>query len=423
MDSLRRNTQFIAGVLAGSFLFSLLHSAPAAPPPPSARIDVGDYRTSAGSIPPLAAPAAAALAPLLPADPSGPASAPRCRPGVYKGRHPPCPVQLHVLTPSCAQSNNAERRRTIRYNLQRSFDAARYSLAYYFLVTFSGDPGAWEAILAENATHGDIFVAPFDRTQPPGSPPQLIREKDMVKKVWHEMAFAAEAGAARGWQPRFWAKLDDDVTVLWDRFMPALEKEMPDRGLVWCSQGTGAWAERGGYKGLYCNGPYLLSIDVVNKVASDVGQASVAGLYAEDASKVWEYNDDYVIIRRNYDNGNIQVPGFDQRWHGDDVGSFELCACKPWTLTSDSLVVHHAPAALVRAWHENRTLFALMGQPFRPYGYNLCPEDRKGDPTCNYLPGCNSAAAPGGTCAPGSAPGPAPLPRGPGGAPAALPQV
>ena len=105
------------------------------------------------------------------------------------------------------------------------------------------------------------------------------------------------------------------------------------------------------------------------------------------------------------------------------AGSFELCACKPWTLASDSLVVHHAHAALVRAWHENRTLFALMGQPFRPYGYNLCPEDRKNDPTCNYLPGCKSAGAPGGSCAAGSAPGPAPSPRGPGGAPAPPAQV
>lgn len=353
MESLRRYTHFIVGLLTGCLLvFSLLHPPLAPPPLPSARIDVGDYRTApAASLPPppLAALAAGALAPLLPADPADPSSAPRCRPGVYKGRHPPCPVQLHVLTPSRAQPNNAERRSTIRYNLARTFDAARYSLAYYFLVTFNGDPGAWEAILAENATHGDIFLAPFDRTQPPGSPPQLIEDRDMVKKVWHEMAFAAEAGAARGWQPRFWAKLDDDVTVLWDRFMPALEREMPDRGLVWCSQGSGAWAERGGYKGLYCNGPYLLSIDVVNKIASDVEQASVAGLYAQDTSKVWEYNDgesvtsgarlpprgpfvyhthapappdsltDYVIIHRNYANGNIKVPGFDKRWHGDDV--------------------------------------------------------------------------------------------------------
>ena len=301
LDPLRRYTQFIVGLLTGCLLFSLLaSSAPPPPPPPPARIDVGDYASraaaTAGTLPPppaafpVGAPAAA-LPPLLPADPADPARGPRCRPGVYKGRHPPCPVQLHVLTPSRAQSNNAERRSTIRYNLQRSFDATRYSLAYYFLVTFNGAPGAWEAILAENATHGDIFLAPFDRTQPSGSPPQLIEDKDMVKKVWHEMAFAAEAGAARGWQPRFWAKLDDDVTVLWDRFMPALENEMPDRELVWCSQGTGAWAERGGYKGLYCNGPYLLSIDVVNKIAGDVEQASVAGLYAGDTSKVWEYND------------------------------------------------------------------------------------------------------------------------------------
>ena len=207
---------------------------------------------------------------------------------MYKGRFPPCPSLLQVLIPSRAQPSNIPRREIIRYNLQRSFDASRFSLAYYFLVSFNGDPGAWEGLLAENATHGDIFLAPLDRTK---ATPELISDRDMVKKVWHEMADATAAGAARGWQPRFWAKFDDDVTVLWDRFLPVLEKDMPREGLLWCAQGTGAYAGNGGYSGLYCNGPYLLSIDVVNKIASDARQASVEDLYAGDTSKVWEYND------------------------------------------------------------------------------------------------------------------------------------
>ena len=105
-------------------------------------------------------------------------------------------------------------------------------------------------------------MAPLDRTK---AAPELIADSDMVKKVWHEMAFAAAAGEAQGWQPQFWAKFDDDVTVLWDRFLPVLKNEMPSKGLVWCNQGTGDGVQKGGYDGMYCNGPYLLSIDVVAK--------------------------------------------------------------------------------------------------------------------------------------------------------------
>jgi hypothetical protein len=251
------------------------------PPPAATASGSSQTATAGGSTEPTGS------SPLQVVDPADPSTW-RCRPGLYKGRFPPCPALLQVLIPSRAQPNNIPRREIIRYNLQRSFDASRFSLAYYFLVSFNGDPGAWEGLLAENATHGDIFLAPLDRTK---ATPELISDSDMVKKVWHEMADATAVGAARGWQPRYWAKFDDDVTVLWDRFLPVLDKDMPREGLLWCAQGTGAYAGKGGYSGLYCNGPYLLSIGVVNKIASDARQASVEDLYAGDTSKVWEYND------------------------------------------------------------------------------------------------------------------------------------
>ena len=100
---------------------------------------------------------------------------------------------------------------------------------------------------------------------------------------------------------------------------------------------------------------------------------------------------DYVIIRRNFDNGRIKAFGADQRWHSDDKGRYSTCACKPWTLTSDSLVVHHPHPELVTAWHENRTRFALLGQPYRPYGYNVCAPDGREDPSCNWVQQCRGA--------------------------------
>lgn len=94
------------------------------------------------------------------------------------------------------------------------------------------------------------------------------------------------------------------------------------------------------------------------------------------------------MIRRNFDNGRIKVFGADKRWHSDDMGKQSTCVCKPWTLGSDSIVVHHPHPLLTRLWYENRTQFGLLGHPFRPYGINVCPADRREDPSCNWVEAC-----------------------------------
>jgi hypothetical protein len=70
------------------------------------------------------------------------------------------------------------------------------------------------------------------------------------------------------------------------------------------------------------------------------------------------------------------------------MGKYTTCACKPWTLTSDSIVVHHPHPYLTQLWYENRTLFGLLGQPFRPYGFNVCAQDDRNNPSCNWVEGC-----------------------------------
>ena len=125
----------------------------------------------------------------------------------------------------------------------------------------------------------------MDRTKNYSEP---IRERDMLRKVWHEMVRLGEEVNAGGPLPSFWAKFDDDAIVLWDKFFPILSRDMPTKELVWCAQGTGAFAADGGYSGMYCNGPYLLSTDVVLKIAADEKQCCTDDM---GGNKEWHYND------------------------------------------------------------------------------------------------------------------------------------
>jgi hypothetical protein len=268
------------------------------PPPPPPQLPAA----TASGLGPAAVPAAVPAAPA----PSGAAAAP-CAPGVYPGRLPQCASQLHAVIPSRATHNNAIRRATIRYNMAKSLDASRYSLSYYFLLSRVPLPPAppadapreaheaaafaaamTAAVEAENATHHDMFYVPLDRTK---AYPETIYERDMVKKVWHEMVGLLEAvNASAAQASTWWAKFDDDAIVLWDRFFPALAGAMPSKELVWCAQGSGEFAQAGGYSGMYCNGPYLLSTDVVLKIAADPEQGMTDTL-EKHADKEWHYND------------------------------------------------------------------------------------------------------------------------------------
>jgi hypothetical protein len=276
--------------------------------------------------------------------------------GLFAGRHVPGPLDLVVCYLSRAQPKNAARRAMLRRSLAL-LDVATFRVAYYWVLTPPKEAGALAAVLAENATHGDLHFA---------SP--LIDDGELANKVWDEMRHAAALA-----QAPFWAKMDDDAVILWDRFLPALYREMPREGLVWCSQGSG-------HGGLYCTGPYLFSMDVVKRFASDEGACCGGGNI-----------DDWFFPNRGWDNRAIWNFGADRRWHNDDMGQEYICACKPWTLTSDSLVVHKVKPALLEAWLTNKTRFALLGQPHHRYGYNVCAAGDEHNAACNHVPGCRGA--------------------------------
>jgi len=273
--------------------------------------------------------------------------------GLFPGRYVAGPLDLVACYLSRAQPKNKQRRDMLR----RSFsllDTAHFRVAYYWLLTPPTDTAALAEVLEENATFGDIVWASTS-----------IPDGELTNKVWMEMNVAFSLK-----QAPFWVKMDDDGVILWDRFMPVLYKEMPREGLVWCSQGSGQG-------GLYCTGPYLFSMDVVGRFAEDRGACCGGGNI-----------DDWWFPNIGWNNRAIWNFGADRRWHNDDMGQEYVCACKPWTLTSDSVVVHKVNPPLLEAWLTNKTRFALLGQPHHRYGYNVCNPGDEHNPTCNHVPSC-----------------------------------
>lgn len=271
-------------------------------------------------------------------------------------------LDLLVVSLTRPLLRNAARRVGVREALAALLDATTYRVAFYWLMTEPTDTRVLVEVLAENATHGDIVFAP-----------QSTADADLSRKVWDEMRHAARCGF--GGSP-FFLKLDDDAAVLWDRFLPTLYAEMPRSGLVWCSQGSAA--------GVYCVGPYLMSADVVKALAAEENRELMEVLgdptMEDKAITGWAWN-----------KGYITAFGSDRRWHNNDMGSERICLCKPWTLTSDSLVVHKVEYHQLHAWLTNKTFFALLGQPHNRYGYNVCAPDNRDDPTCNWVEGCRGA--------------------------------
>ena len=276
--------------------------------------------------------------------------------GLFPGRFVPGPLDLIVCYLSRAREKNAARRAMLR----RSFallDTSTFRVSYYWLLSPPQDADALEDVLKENATWGDIAFTTA-----------ALPDGELTNKVWLEMGVAASLQ-----QAPFWAKMDDDAVILWDRFLPTLYSEMPREGLVWCSQGSGQG-------GLYCTGPYLFSIDVVKRFAADPGACCGGGNI-----------DDWWFPNHGWNNRAIWNFGADRRWHNDDMGQEYVCACKPWTLTSDSIVVHKVGPPLLEAWLMNKTRFALMGQPHHRYGYNVCAQNDFSNPACNHVPACRGA--------------------------------
>jgi hypothetical protein len=83
--------------------------------------------------------------------------------------------------------------------------------------------------------------------------------------------------------------------------LPTLYAEMPREGLVWCGQGTG-------HAGIYCNGPYLYSMDVVARLAADQGACCGGGRI-----------DDWWFPNIGWNSRAIWNFGADLRWHNECV--------------------------------------------------------------------------------------------------------
>ncbi len=227
--------------------------------------------------------------------------------GFLPGRHVPGDLDLQVLFLSRPTPTGAQRRAVVRSTFAL-LDAATFTVAYYWALTPPADAGALAEVLAENATHGDIAW----------SNPAL-HDEELTNKIHDEMRVGAARGAAAGGAP-FWVKLDDDVLVLWERFLPTLYAEMPREGLVWCGQGTG-------HPGIYCNGPYLYSMDVVARLAADQGACCGGGRI-----------DDWWFPNIGWNSRAIWNFGADLRWHNECVAGGPLesprRAPRVWPLTS-----------------------------------------------------------------------------------------
>jgi hypothetical protein len=308
----------------------------------------------------------------------------------------PGALDLQVLFLSRPTPTGAQRRAVVRSTFAL-LDAATYTVAYYWALTPPTDAATLAVVLAENATHGDIAWCNA-----------ALHDEELTNKIHDEM----KAGAARGAEPGgapFWVKLDDDVLVLWERFLPTLYAEMPREGLVWCGQGTG-------HAGIYCNGPYLYSMDVVARLAADQGACCGGGRI-----------DDWWFPNIGWNSRAIWNFGADLRWHNEcvtravgahavrggsmalhcstlppslplpplfpcsDEGDPAICVCKRFTLTSDSLVVHHIHSRLVTYYMSNLTVFSLVGKPLRNYDYNVCSPGEVDNPRCNSVPHCRGA--------------------------------
>jgi hypothetical protein len=104
------------------------------------------------------------------------------------------------------------------------------------------------------------------------------------------------------------------------------------------------------------------------------------------------FSDDWWFPNIVWNNRAMWNFGADTRWHNDNTGDPAVCVCKPFTLSSDSILVHHIHRRLIDYYMTNRTVFALVGKPLRPYDFNVCPADQRDNPNCNWVPHCKGQA-------------------------------
>ena len=187
------------------------------------------------------------------------------------------------------------RRESLRVSSLPLIDHAAFRVRHKFVFSGSQSSPPSAQLLAENATHGDLFLAP-----------SWVEQRDLSSKVWLEMRDVAQRNATKAW-----FKVDDDVFIRFDLLLPELAL-LPETGLLWCRRGHGMF-HTNGIKSPYCNGCYVMSMDVVAKVAN----ASVAAICG--------YNEDVCIS--GMATQLRAAPNFrdDLAWHADDEGEENEC--------------------------------------------------------------------------------------------------
>ena len=216
--------------------------------------------------------------------------------------------------------------------------ANSYRISYFFVLSRPSSYELLESIRLENESYGDLRFADDSAS-----------DNDLSKKVW----LTLRSVAARK-NTKFLLKIDDDHMVFYDRLMNELENLSTQR-LLWGRRGSGAVSEHD--RTIYTNNAYLMSADVLDRVAEDIEAGTCGNLPGED----------YCMGRSATGKGGAELFD-DHRWFNDDDGDPRLCLCKHWTLEDTSaLVIHHVRPQLMEAYARNKTLFSQMRYPDRNY--------------------------------------------------------
>lgn len=177
-----------------------------------------------------------------------------------------------------------------------------------------------QAILAENATHGDLVFS------------TRLNDLDTSHKLHDELGHVALGGGMP--RTRFVGKFDDDSMVRYDRLLPILAT-VPLTGIM--------WARRGGW-GFFPWWNFIVSADVAAVVAR---KPMAPHCIREDDVCIGEMAQEAVTFFID-----------DPRWFNLEAGS--VCTtplaqwCRPLESNPmsdfDALVGHHATADIMHAW-------------------------------------------------------------------------
>lgn len=251
--------------------------------------------------------------------------------GIYKGRFPVLAfgeqeLDLYSLYLTQSHERAKRQRNAIRRASLSLVNTSRYNIGYYFFMTPPTDPGVLEAVLAENATHGDLAFS----TQ--------LNDLDTSHKLYDEMRHVSLRKDAP--RAKYVGKFDDDSMVRYDHLLPILET-VPRTGIM--------WARRGGW-GFFPWWNFIVSADVSKAVSN---KPMATHCLREDDVCIGEMAKEAVSFFID-----------DSRWFNLDPAA--ICTsptlwCRPIESNpindTDALVAHHATADMMNTWaNENPSL-------------------------------------------------------------------